>query len=119
MGGISMKKTRNFAEVIRAKLSADPEMASRVGAAAFNSDIAQKVLALRISHKLTQKQLAERVDTAQSVISRIEDADYEGHSLGLLKRIAESLGKTIRVEFCDPPTGNGATDRKSPKSKSK
>ena len=37
---------------------------------------------------LSQKELAEMIGTTQSVISRLEDADYEGHSLSMLSRIA-------------------------------
>ena len=35
------------------------------------------------------------------MISRLEDADYEGHSLGMLQRIAAALGKEITIEFHD------------------
>jgi predicted transcriptional regulator len=45
--------------------------------------------------KLTQKQLAALVGTQQSVISRIEDADYDGHSLTMRKRIAVALKKQL------------------------
>ena len=54
--------------------------------------------------KLTQEKLADLAGTKQSVISRIEDADYYGHSLRLLRRIARALGKKLRVEFCACPT---------------
>ncbi|HKA55635.1 MAG TPA: helix-turn-helix domain-containing protein [Candidatus Binatia bacterium] len=48
---------------------------------------------------LTQKQLATRLGTTQSVISRLESADYEGHSLGMLLRIAESLGQKLELRM--------------------
>lgn len=94
-----MKRTKNFADVIRAKLAADPRLADNVKQAAFNSDVAQKVRELRAASGLTQKQLAQKVGTSQSVISRIEDDDYDGHSLGLLRRIADAVDKLLRVEF--------------------
>src|ERR1035438_471707 len=34
-----------------------------------------------------------------SVVCRLEDADYEGHSLAMLRRIAEVLGKRIEIRF--------------------
>ena len=52
--------------------------------------------------KLTQKQLAERVGTTQSVIARLEDADYEGHSLSMLQRIAAAVNKRFEVRFVSP-----------------
>ena len=50
---------------------------------------------------LTQKQLAELVGTKQQVIARLEDADYEGHSLSMLQRIAAALGRRLEVSM--PP----------------
>ena len=48
---------------------------------------------------LAQEQLAKRVGTKQPVIARLEDADYEGHSLNMLQRIAKALNRTLRVEM--------------------
>lgn len=50
-------------------------------------------------HKLTQQQLAKRIGTTQSVIARLEDADYEGHSRGMLYRIARALDCSLSVAF--------------------
>jgi len=36
---------------------------------------------------------------AQSVISRLEDADYDGHSLAMLRRIASALEKRVEIRF--------------------
>jgi len=43
--------------------------------------------------------LAELVGTTQSVIARLEDADYEGHSLSMLQRIATAVNKRLEVRF--------------------
>jgi len=96
-------KTRNFADVIRAKLAAKPELAKAVEEEKFNSEIAQQVFDLRTEARLTQTELAERIGTQQSVISRIEDADYDGHSLALLKRIADALDRRLAIDFCAKP----------------
>ena len=37
--------------------------------------------------------------TTQSVISRLEDADYEGHSLSMLQRIATALRMRLKVSL--------------------
>jgi ribosome-binding protein aMBF1 (putative translation factor) len=94
-----MARSENFAKAIRANLVRDPDLAEAVEVESFNADVAMKVYQARTIAGLTQKQLAERVGTDQSVISRIEDADYNGHSLSLLNRIALALGVKLRVEF--------------------
>jgi ribosome-binding protein aMBF1 (putative translation factor) len=96
----TMARAKDYAEVIRAKLRANPPLGA-IEAESFNADIAGKVYEARNSAGLTQKQLANLVGTQQSVISRIEDADYSGHSLTLLKKIASALGKRLEVEFRD------------------
>ena len=61
--------------------------------------VGQLIYNVRIKAKLTQKQLADLVGTDQSVISRLEDADYDGHSLSMLRRIAHALGKRLDIRF--------------------
>jgi transcriptional regulator with XRE-family HTH domain/phage-related protein len=100
-GMCRMARTRNLADYIKAQMAADPALATAIEEEAINAHIAQQVYDLRIAAKLTQKELAERIGTQQSVISRIEDADYEGHSLALLKKIADALGKRLSIEFSD------------------
>jgi transcriptional regulator with XRE-family HTH domain len=48
---------------------------------------------------LTQGELAKLIGTTASVISRLEDADYEGHSLAMLRRIAAALNKRVEIRF--------------------
>jgi predicted transcriptional regulator len=47
--------------------------------------------------------LARKVGTTQSVISRLEDADYDGHSLAMLRRIASALEKRVEIRFVPSP----------------
>lgn len=62
-----------------------------------SAEVARTIYELREQAGLSQKELAERVETTQSVISRLEDADYEGHSLSMLNRIAKALNQQITV----------------------
>jgi DNA-binding XRE family transcriptional regulator len=64
-----------------------------------NLDIARKIYELRTKAKLSQAGLARKVGTTQSVISRLEDADYDGHSLAMLRRIARALEKRVEIRF--------------------
>ncbi len=64
-----------------------------------NEEIARKIQQLRTAAGLTQTQLAKFVGTTASVICRLEDADYEGHSLGMLRRIASALNQRVEIRF--------------------
>lgn len=65
----------------------------------LNARIASQIYELRTKADLTQSELAERVGTTASVICRLEDADYEGHSLSMLRRIAKAVDKQIEIRF--------------------
>lgn len=65
----------------------------------LNAQVARTIYQMRTDASLTQKQLADLIGTTQSVISRLEDADYEGHSLSMVSRIAEALERRVRVEL--------------------
>jgi DNA-binding XRE family transcriptional regulator len=47
---------------------------------------------------LTQEQLAEKLNTKKTAISRIEN-HAEDIKLSTIKKFAQALGKTIRIEF--------------------
>jgi len=77
----------------------DPERIAEYEQAAADVDIARAIYDMRAQAGLTQRQLAKKVGTTASAICRLEDADYEGHSLAMLRRIAEALGKRIEIRF--------------------
>ena len=76
-----------------------------------DAEIASKIYDLRQQAGLTQKKLAELVGTKQPVISRLEDADYGGHSLEMLRKIAFALHCRVEVNIV-PATSLPATKRK-------
>jgi len=63
-------------------------------------DLALLVREMREDAGLTQTELAKKVATTQSVIARLEDAEYTGHSLAKLERIATAcgIGLTLHAE---------------------
>src|SRR6266542_1453909 len=67
--------------------------------ARLNATIAREIYTLRTKAGLTQRQLAKLVGTTASVICRLEDADYEGHSLPMLQRISAALNRRVEVHF--------------------
>jgi DNA-binding XRE family transcriptional regulator len=64
-----------------------------------NEGVARKIQELRSAASLTQAQLAKLIGTTASVICRLEDADYEGHSLAMLRRIAAALNQQVEIRF--------------------
>jgi DNA-binding XRE family transcriptional regulator len=76
-----------------------PQRLAELAEAEANDTVARKIYALRKRAGLTQKQLAKLVGTTTSVICRLEDADYQGHSLAMLRRIANALNKRVELRF--------------------
>src|SRR6266481_3450288 len=60
-------------------------------------DLALLVREMREDSGFTQTELAKRAGTTQSVIARLEDAEYAGHSLTMLERIAAACGVGLRL----------------------
>ncbi|MGO9256025.1 MAG: helix-turn-helix transcriptional regulator [Bryobacteraceae bacterium] len=67
----------------------------------LNIEIAKRLYDLRTKAGLSQRELARKVGTTASAICRLEDADYEGHSLSMLRRIAAALDKRIEIRFVE------------------
>jgi phage-related protein/DNA-binding XRE family transcriptional regulator len=60
-------------------------------------DLALLVREMREDAGMTQAELAKKVGTTQSVIARLEDAEYAGHSLTMLERIATACGVALKL----------------------
>lgn len=64
-----------------------------------DAEVARELYWLRITAGLTQRQLADLVGTTASVISRLEDEGYRGHSLSMLRSIAAAVGRRVQIRF--------------------
>lgn len=93
-----MKRKTNFDVYLEEQLK-DPDFAERFKKAGEAWDVAFKLAALRKEAGLSQKELARKAGASQQQISRLESPFYEGHSLSMLRRIAEVLGATVHVEI--------------------
>lgn len=62
-------------------------------------NVACQIASLRKETGLSQRQLAKLVGTTASVICRLEDSDYEGHSMAMLQRIAAALNRRVEIHF--------------------
>jgi ribosome-binding protein aMBF1 (putative translation factor) len=64
-----------------------------------NAVVARQIYDLREKSGFSQRELAKLVGTTASVICRLENADYAGHSLAMLRRIAVALNKRVEIRF--------------------
>src|SRR5262250_3068505 len=94
------KPTTDAVEILhRRYFEGKPEMMAMLEEAHVEDEIARKIYNLRTEAGLTQRELAKLVGTSASAICRLEDADYEGHSMAMLKRIAAALSKRVEIRF--------------------
>ena len=94
------RRTTDAVEILHRRFYVGrPRRIARLEQARASDDIARQISALRTQAGLTQKELGELVGTTASVICRLEDADYEGHSLTMLRRIAAALKRRVEVRF--------------------
>jgi DNA-binding XRE family transcriptional regulator len=93
------KKTSDALELIERDSAHDPGFRRRVEQAMVYAEMAQAIYDARIDAGLTQQKLADLVGTTQSAIARLEDADYNGHSLSMVQRIAAALGRRVEVKL--------------------
>jgi transcriptional regulator with XRE-family HTH domain len=91
----NMKKT-NFDLYLEEQLK-DPGFAQKFIKAGEAWDVAIQLVSLRKKAGLSQKELAKRVGTSQQQISRLESPSYKGHSLSMLRRVADVLGASVHV----------------------
>jgi len=95
---MAKKKTRNAAAILHARyVKDDVRRKASLAQQRINVQVARLIHDMRIEAGLTQAQLAKLVGTTQSVISRLEDSDYERHSLSMLNRIAEALKRRLTL----------------------
>jgi DNA-binding XRE family transcriptional regulator len=96
------KPTTDAIEIVhRRYYEGRPQRIAELAKAEANDTVARKIYALRKRAGLTQQQLAKLVGTTTSVICRLEDAGYQGHSLAMLRRIADALNKRVELRFVD------------------
>ena len=80
------------------ELMQDPEFKKEYEVLQPEMDITRAILNARIQAGLTQNQLSEKSGISQADISRLERGT-RNPSLSLLKRLAEAMDATLRIEF--------------------
>ncbi len=85
-------------EEIKKDLLKDPEFAKEVKLLEPEYEMVRQIIKARIELNLSQKELANRVGTKQSNISRLEGGNYNP-SIQFLKKVAHGLGKELHISF--------------------
>jgi len=89
-----MSSYRDYKE----KALRNPDVKAEYDALEPEYDIIQAMIDARNKQNLTQKELSAKTGITQSDISRIENGT-RNPSLNMMKRIAEALGMSLRLEF--------------------
>jgi ribosome-binding protein aMBF1 (putative translation factor) len=94
-----MPKTKDVLKIIDRMVGRDQELREMIAEEAINARVARMIYDARHDAGLTQSELAKLVGTTQSVIARLEDNNYDGHSLTMLNRIATALNKRVDIRL--------------------
>ena len=96
----TLQSTSDAVEILRRRVyEGKPARLKNLEEARANEEIARKLLELRAAAGLTPAQVGKLIGTTASVICRLEDADYEGHSLAMLRRIAGAMNARVEIRF--------------------
>jgi len=96
----SPRTTQDALDILRRRyVGTNEDRSAALDEARVGAQVARAIYALRHEAGLSQKGLAQLVGTTQSVISRLEDDDYEGHSVKMLHRIARALNARLTVSM--------------------
>ena len=94
-----MRKSKDALKILDRVTGDDAQVRRAIAEERLNLQIAQMLHAKRMAAGLTQSELAKLVGTTQSLIARLEDADYAGHSLKMLQRISTALNRRLEIHF--------------------
>lgn len=110
-----MAKTKDVLKVLERLTGKSAGVRQDIANARINLKVTQMIHDARTKAGLSQRELAERAGSRQSVIARLEDADYRGHSLSMLQRIGNGLGQHLELRFCgSEPARSKASRRVAP-----
>ena len=90
------KRTGMPLEEAMKRLLADPETRAAYEELAPEYEVAEQLIRARLESGMSQKELAAKIGTRQSNISRMEGGQ-QNVSIGMLKKVAKGLGKKVHV----------------------
>lgn len=85
-------------ETLKKKWLQDPDFKKEYDALKPEFEIARVLIEARFKSHLSQKQVAEKMKTTQSVIARLESGQ-QNVSINTLRRYAKAVGRNIKIEI--------------------
>ena len=86
-----------FKKVLKQALK-DPKVKAEYDHLGPEYDIIEAIIRQRLKKGLTQKQLAQKMGTKQSALSRLESGNYNP-SLAFLKKVATALNSQLHINL--------------------
>jgi ribosome-binding protein aMBF1 (putative translation factor) len=94
-----MAKTKDALKILERTTGRSSTVRQGIANARINLEVAQMIYDARTKAGMSQRELGELIGSRQSVIARLEDADYQGHSLSMLQRIGNALGQRLELRY--------------------
>ena len=100
-----MARLKSF-DVVREKWLKDYEVKKNYDAVGPEFQIAGEIIKARTKAQMTQAELAEKIGTKPTAISRIESPNYGRVSISTLNKIAVALNCDLKIEFLPKKMSN-------------
>jgi ribosome-binding protein aMBF1 (putative translation factor) len=94
-----LRKTSNALEILDRRYGRDRKHRGLLRRERARLAAGELVRQAREARGLTQAELARLIGSSQSAISRIEDADYAGHTIETLRKVAKALGLPLTMSL--------------------
>ena len=95
----SRRRSKDAVEILHRRYVRNSQDRADLDEARARAHVARRIYELRAQAGLSQRELARIVGTTASVICRLENDDYEGHSVAMLQRVAAALNSRVEIRF--------------------
>lgn len=92
-----MRKLKTF-DQLKKEMLLDPEVREQYELLQPQYQLESEIIKARIEGKISQKELAKRINTTQAEISRIESQTISP-SINTVAKIARAFGKRLEIRF--------------------
>lgn len=93
-----MAKLKDF-KTLKDQWLKDPEVRKEYDALKAEFKLAEEIIKARAKAKMTLAELARRIGTKSTAISRLESPNYGKASISMLKKVAQALGCELQIRL--------------------